>query len=75
MVFETLRGIIADQLGISEDEITMESSFENDLGADSIDLVEIVMAIEAEYGFEVPEDEVEDIDTVSKAVDYIKAHA
>ena len=75
MEFETLRGIIADQLGISEDEITMESSFENDLGADSIDLVEIVMAIESEYGFEISEDEVEDIDTVAKAVEYIKVHA
>lgn len=75
MEFETLKGIIADQLGISEDEITMDSSFENDLGADSIDLVEIVMAIEAKYGFEIPEEEVEYIDTVSKAVDYIKAHA
>lgn len=74
MVFETLRGIIADQLGISEDEITMNSSFENDLGADSIDLVEIVMAIEAEYDFEIPEDEVENIGTVAKAVEYIKAH-
>ena len=74
MVFETLRGIIAEQLGISEDEITMESSFENDLGADSIDLVEIVMAIESEYDFEIPEDEVEGIDTVARAVDYIKAH-
>ena len=75
MEFETLRGIIADQLGISEDEITMESSFENDLGADSIDLVEIVMAIESEYGFEISEDEVEDIDTVAKAVEYIKVHS
>ena len=74
MVFETLRGIIADQLGISEDEITMNSSFENDLGADSIDLVEIVMAIESEYDFEIPEDEVEGIETVAKAVEYIKAH-
>lgn len=75
MEFETLRGIIADQLGIDEDEITMESSFSNDLGADSIDLVEIVMALEAEYGFEVPEDEVENIDTVAKAVEYIKNNA
>lgn len=75
MEFATLRGIIADQLGIDEDEITMESSFSNDLGADSIDLVEIVMALEAEYGFEVPEDEVENIDTVAKAVEYIKNNA
>lgn len=75
MDFETLRGIIADQLGIPEDEITMNSSFENDLGADSIDLVEIVMAIEAECGFEIPEEDVEAIDTVAKAVEYIKSHA
>ena len=75
MEFNVLKGIIAGQLGISEDEITMESSFENDLGADSLDLVEIVMAIESEFGFEIPEDEVEGIDTVAKAVDYIKSHA
>lgn len=75
MDFETLRGIVAEQLGISEDEITMNSSFENDLGADSIDLVEIVMAIEAECGFEISEEDVENIDTVAKALEYIKSYS
>ncbi len=74
MEFEKLKDIIAGQLGISGDEITMDSSFENDLGADSLDLVEIVMGIEEVFGFEVAEDDVEDIDTVGKAVEYIKAH-
>ncbi len=74
MEFEKLKDIIAGQLGISVDEITMDSSFENDLGADSLDLVEIVMGIEEVFGFEVAEDDVEDIDTVGKAVEYIKAH-
>lgn len=74
MEFEKLKDIIAGQLGISGDEITMDSSFENDLGADSLDLVEIVMGIEEVFGFEVAEDDVEDIDTVGKAVEYIKSH-
>ena len=75
MEFEKLREIISEQLGISADEITMESSIENDLGADSLDLVEIVMAIEEEFGFEVAEEDVYDIDTIGKAVEYIKSHA
>ena len=74
MELEKLKDKIAGQLGISGDEITMDSSFENDLGADSLDLVEIVMGIEEVFGFEVAEDDVEDIDTVGKAVEYIKAH-
>ncbi len=74
MEFEKLKEIIVGQLGISGDEITMDSSFENDLGADSLDLVEIVMGIEEAFDFEVSEDDVEDIDTVGKAVEYIKAH-
>ena len=74
MEFEKLKEIIVAQLGISGDGITMDSSFENDLGADSLDLVEIVMGIEEVFGFEVSEDDVDDIDTVGKAVEYIKAH-
>lgn len=73
MVFEKIRTIISEQLDIPEEEITMDSSFADDLGADSIDLVEVVMAIESEFDFEVPEDEVENIDTVGKAVEYIKS--
>jgi acyl carrier protein len=73
MVFEKLRDIIVEQLGVSAEDVTMESSIENDLGADSLDLVEIVMAIEEEFDFEVSEDDVEGIDTIGKAVEYIKS--
>lgn len=75
MEFETIKRILVEQLGVSEEEVTMEATFENDLGADSLDLVEILMALEEEYGFEVSEEDVEGIDTVGKAVEYIKAHA
>ena len=75
MEFEILKKILVEQLGVSEDEITLDSTFENDLGADSLDLVEILMALEEEYGFEVSEEDVEGIDTVGKAIEYIKAHA
>ncbi len=75
MVFEKLRDIIVEQLGVPAEDITMEASFENDLGADSLDLVEIVMAIEEEFDFEVSEDDVDGIDTIGKAVEYIKSHA
>ena len=74
MEFEKLRDILVDQLGVEEDDVTPEASFENDLGADSLDLVEILMAIEEEFGFEVSEEDVDGIDTVGKAVEYIKAH-
>ncbi len=75
VIFEKLRDIIVEQLGVSKEEVTMESSIENDLGADSLDLVEIVMAIEEEFNFEVSEDDVDGIDTIGKAVEYIKSHA
>ena len=70
-----VKSIIADQLGVSEDEIKMESSFIEDLGADSLDIVELVMAMEEEFEIEIPDEEAEKIDTVQKAIDYIKAHA
>lgn len=75
MEFEKLKAILVDQLGVDDEDVTLESSFENDLGADSLDLVEILMAIEEEFGFEVSEEDVDGIDTVGKAVDYIKTHA
>lgn len=74
MVFERIRKIIADQLGADEDEITMDSTFIEDLGADSLDVVELVMAIEDEFDMEIDEDEAEDISTVGDVVDYIKAN-
>ena len=74
MEFAKLKAILVDQLGVEEEDVTLEASFENDLGADSLDLVEILMAIEEEFGFEVSEEDVDGIDTVGKAVEYIKAH-
>lgn len=74
MEFEKLKAILVDQLGVDEEDVTPDASFENDLGADSLDLVEILMAIEEEFGFEVSEEDVDGIDTVGKAVEYIKTH-
>ena len=74
MVFEKIRKIVADQLGADENEITKESTFIEDLGADSLDVVELVMAIEDEFDMEIDEDEAEGISTVGDVVDYIKAN-
>ncbi len=74
MVFERIRKIIADQLGAAEDDVTMETTFIEDLGADSLDVVELVMAIEDEFDMEIDEEEAENISTVGDVVDYIKAN-
>ena len=63
--------IIVEQLGVSRDDIESESSFTDDLGADSLDLVEMVMAMEEEFGVEIPDDAAEKITTVRDAIDYI----
>jgi acyl carrier protein len=75
MVFEKVKQIIADKLSLEEDEITMEASFIDDLGADSLDLVELIMALEDEFDMEIPDEEVENITTVADVVEYIKAHS
>lgn len=72
MVFEKVKKIIVEQLGVEEDEITMESSFIDDLGADSLDIVELIMAFEEEFDLEIPDSEAEKISTVGDAVEYIK---
>lgn len=72
MELEKLKAIIADKLGIEEDEITEESTFREDLGADSLDLFEIVMALEDEFEISISNEDVEDIKTVQDAVSYIK---
>ena len=72
-MFEKIRATIASQLSIDEEEIKMESSFMNDLGADSLDIVELIMALEEEYEIEIPDEDVEKIATVSDVVEYIKA--
>lgn len=74
MVFEKIKEILVDQLSIDESEITMGSAFIDDLGADSLDIVDLIMTIEEEFDIEIPEDEVESIATVGAAVDYIKAN-
>lgn len=72
MVFEKVRKIIVEQLGVEEDDVTMEASFIDDLGADSLDIVELIMALEEEFDLEIPDSEAEKITTVGDAVDYIK---
>jgi acyl carrier protein len=74
MIFEKVKDIISDQLGIDADEISMESSFIDDLGADSLDIVELIMALESEFDMEIPDEDAEKISAVSDVVDYIKAH-
>ena len=74
-VEERVRQIIVEQLGVKEDEISIDSSFVDDLGADSLDTVELVMALEEEFGCEIPDEDAEKITTVKEAVEYLNAHA
>jgi acyl carrier protein len=69
-----VKKIVAEQLGVNESEIKNESSFVDDLGADSLDTVELVMALEEEFECEIPDEEAEKIATVQQAIDYIKSH-
>ena len=69
-----VRKIVAEQLGVAEAEIKNESSFVEDLGADSLDNVELVMALEEEFECEIPDEDAEKITTVQQAIDYVKAH-
>ena len=71
---ERVKKIVAEQLGVKEEEVTLEKSFVDDLGADSLDTVELVMALEEEFETEIPDEEAEKITTVQAAVDYVKAH-
>jgi acyl carrier protein len=70
-----VRSIIADQLGITEEEIKPESKFIEDLGADSLDIVELIMAMEEEFQTEIPDEEAEKIRSVGDAIEYVKAHS
>ncbi|NLA84691.1 MAG: acyl carrier protein [Clostridiales bacterium] len=74
-MFEKVRDIIAEQLGIEADEITMESSFVDDLGADSLDIVELIMALEEEFNMEIPDEEAEQISKIGDVIEYIKSHS
>ncbi len=69
-----VKEIIVNQLGVSEEKVTPEASFVDDLGADSLDTVELVMAFEEEFGVEIPDEAAEKIATVKNAVDYLKEH-
>ena len=70
-----VKKIISEQLGVPETDVKSEASFVNDLGADSLDTVELVMALEEEFGVEIPDEDAEKIATVQNAIDYIKAKA
>ncbi len=70
-VEEKIKNIIVDQLGVSADEVVPEASFVDDLGADSLDLVELIMVLEEEFGKEIPDEDAEKIQTVKDAMDYI----
>ncbi|HHX23653.1 MAG: acyl carrier protein [Tepidanaerobacteraceae bacterium] len=71
-VLDKIKQIIADQLGIDEDEVVPEASFIDDLGADSLDIVEMIMAFEEEFDMEIPDEDAEKIKTVQNVIDYIK---
>ena len=71
-VFEKVKAIIVEQLQVNEDIVTEEASFIDDLGADSLDLVELIMALEEEFGIEIPDADAEKVTTVQDVVDYIK---
>ena len=72
-MLENLKTIIAEQLNVNADEIKAESNFKDDLGADSLDLFELVMSLEEEYGIEIPSDDLEKIATVNDVIEYLKA--
>jgi len=69
-----VKKIVSEQLGLGEDEVSQEASFVDDLGADSLDTVELVMALEEEFGCEIPDDDAEKITTVQEAINYINTN-
>jgi len=73
-VEQSIKKIVAEQLGVNETEVKNESSFVDDLGADSLDTVELVMALEEEFECEIPDEQAEKIQTVQQAIDYINSH-
>ena len=72
MEFERVKNVIVDQLSVDADEVTLEASFVDDLGADSLDVVELIMGLETEFDIEIPDEDAEKISTVGDAVEYIK---
>lgn len=72
--FERVKKIVVDRLGVEESEVTLEASFKDDLGADSLDIVELVMELEDEFDMEISDEDAEKINTVGEVVEYINAH-
>ena len=71
---EQVKSIVAEQLGVKEDEVTNDASFVDELGADSLDTVELVMALEEEFETEIPDEDAEKITSVQEAIDYVNSH-
>lgn len=74
-VLDRVKDIVVEELGVEPEEVTTEASFLEDLGADSLDIVELIMAFEEEFDIEIPDEEAESISTVQDAVDYIEEHS
>ena len=74
-MLDKIREIVVEQLGVDAEQVTPEANFVEDLGADSLDTVELIMAFEEEFGCEIPDEEAEKIQTVKDAVDYIDSHS
>ncbi len=73
-LFEAVKKIIVDQLGVEEALVNMESSFVDDLGADSLEIVDLIMAFESDFGITIPDEDAENLTTVQDAVEYLKEH-
>jgi acyl carrier protein len=71
-IYDRVKKVVVEELGVKEEEVTESASFTEDLGADSLDLVELVMALEEEFGIDIPDDEVNSIKTVGDAINYIE---
>ncbi len=73
-IFERVKSVLSEQLGVDENEITEEASFQDDLDADSLDLVELIMELEDNFGMKIPDEDAQKITTVGQAVDYVSTH-
>ena len=74
-VVDRVKSLIVEHLGVNEEEVTLDASFVGDLGADSLETVELVMAFEEEFGIEIPDEDAEKITRVKEAIDYVESHA
>jgi len=74
-IFDQVKKVVMEQLGVSESEVSREASFVDDLGADSLDTVELVMALEEAFGIEIPDEDAEKIKTIGDTINYVTSHA